>query len=433
MMMMPFQVLGIWLRGLLSIALLGLGVYLLKEWYERADATVAVPRVAAPDPDAVRDADAPAPRGQAIDEVRAPRRGRWHVGLDRETAYLVGGLLLVLASIGGGSFAYPLLRKSEGGLPKSAADDAPASGAAVHRLGRPDGTELYAVCVGPEDGPVIVMTHGWSLDASEWRYAERALAQKHRLILWDLPGLGRSTRPGNNDFSLEKMARDLDAVLDLAGGRPAVLLGHSIGGMITLTYCRLFPEKLGSRVAGLVLVHTTYTNPVKTTSMATLYTAIQKPVLEPLCYLMIALAPVVWLMNRVSYLNGSLHRSTEKGSFSGRETREQLDLSAWYGAKAWPGVVARGMLAMFRYDATATLPNIPIPTLVVAGDEDSTTRPEAGAFIAESIPKATLQALSPARHMGHMEHHADFASAVTRFVAECGTSGHPTAVSSARG
>lgn len=87
------------------------------------------------------------------------------------------------------------------------------------------------------------------------------------------------------------MAGDLEAVLGLAGDRPAVLVGHSIGGMITLTFCRLFPEALAARVAGLVLVHTTPTNPVKTTGMAAFYTAIQKPVLEPLCYLMIALAP----------------------------------------------------------------------------------------------------------------------------------------------
>src|SRR5206468_10043276 len=112
-----------------------------------------------------------------------------------------------------------------------------------------------------------------------------------------------------------------------AGNRPAVLVGHSIGGMITLTYCKLFPEALGSRVAGLVLAHTSYTNPVRTTQMAALYTALEKPVLIPLLYLTIALWPLAWLMNWMSYLNGSAHQSTHKTSFSGNETRGQLDFA----------------------------------------------------------------------------------------------------------
>jgi hypothetical protein len=39
-------------------------------------------------------------------------------------------------------------------------------------------------------------------------------------------------------------------------------------GMITLTFCKLFPGMLESRIAGIILAHTTYTNPVRTTQMA---------------------------------------------------------------------------------------------------------------------------------------------------------------------
>lgn len=69
--------------------------------------------------------------------------------------------------------------------------------------------------------------------------------------------------PEDRDYRLETFAAHLDAVLDLAGGKPAILKGHSIGGMTTLTYCKQYPRNLGTKVAGLVLVHTTYTNPVR--------------------------------------------------------------------------------------------------------------------------------------------------------------------------
>ena len=91
--------------------------------------------------------------------------------------------------------------------------------------------------------------------------------------------------------------------------------------MITLTFCKVFPKPWGPAWWDLVLVHTSYTNPVRTTPMAGLYTALEKPVLIPLLYLTIALWPLVWLMNWMSYFNGSAHRSTHKSSFSGNETR----------------------------------------------------------------------------------------------------------------
>ena len=54
--------------------------------------------------------------------------------------------------------------------------------------------------------------------------------------------------------------------------------------------------------------------------MAALYTAIEKPVIIPLIYLTIALWPLAWLMNWMSYFNGSAHRSTHKTSFAGNES-----------------------------------------------------------------------------------------------------------------
>jgi hypothetical protein len=78
------------------------------------------------------------------------------------------------------------------------------------------------------------------------------------------------------------------------------------------------PSALGSRVTGIVLTHTTPTNPVRTTSGAAFYTAIEKPVLMPLMYLTIALSPLVWLMNWLSYLNGAAHLATKLSSFGGR-------------------------------------------------------------------------------------------------------------------
>lgn len=397
---MPFHILGLFFRALLAPLLLAAGVYLLYEWYQHRE------QVVEPAP-AIEQLDRPG--GVAPPTEPSPRVVVWHFGFNKETAMLVGGLLLSFLSVGGGMGFYRLLRR-RGDKPE------PLPLGRVETIKRPDGTSLYVEIHGRDDLPTLVLTHGWGLDLQEWRYAVRELGAYYRVIIWDLPGLGRSTRPENRDWSLEKLANDLHAVVGLAGGRPVSLIGHSIGGMITLTYCRLFPESLGTTVERIAVAHSTYCNPVRTTSMAGLYTALQKPVLEPLCYLMIGLSPLFRLLNAMSYINGSAHRSTERSSFSGNETWDQLDFLSSYYLTVAPDVIARGMLGMFDYDATSTLPTIPVPALIVAGERDNVCLPEASQFMADRIPRGQLVTLATARHTGLFEFHRRFADQLRSFL-----------------
>ena len=101
--------------------------------------------------------------------------------------------------------------------------------------------------------------------------------------------------------------------------------------------------------------------------------------------------------------------------FGGRETRGQLDFTARFSLSASPSVVARGILAMFRYDATATLPAIPVPTLVIAADRDRAVVPASGERLREAMPNAGLVTLAPAGHLGLLEQNETFAEAIATF------------------
>ena len=245
------------------------------------------------------------------------------------------------------------------------------------------------------------------------------MSDRFHIIVWDLPGVGESTRSDTNDYSLEKFASDLDAIINTVENQPVILVGHSIGGMVTLTFCRLFPAALGTRVAGLVLVHTTFTNPVRTTTLASLNTALEHPVIVPLLHLMIWLSPVVRVLNWLSFLNGSSHLATKLSGFAGTESWQQVNFASRYGLYLSPAVLARGMFGMLRYDATNTLPTIHIPTLVITADHDPVCKPEASERIRQGVPTATLTPLVPAKHMGFMEHHTQFATLVSEFAETC--------------
>jgi pimeloyl-ACP methyl ester carboxylesterase len=226
--------------------------------------------------------------------------------------------------------------------------------------------------------------------------------------------VGLSSRARNNDYGIERFAADLHAVISWTGASDVVLVGHSIGGMILQTFSRLFPAE--PSVAGIALVHTTYKNPMRTTKFGAFYTAIEKPVILPLLYLTIAISPLVWVMNLLSYLNGSTHRSTDKQSFSGGETRGQLDFVSRFVLVQSPGVLARGMLGMMKFDESAHLKNINYRTLVVPAENDPVTLPMASAVLTESIPYANSALIQRGKHQAQMEMHGSFLETLEAFV-----------------
>lgn len=295
----------------------------------------------------------------------------------------------------------------------------------VQYLQRPDGTKIRAEVFGRSDAPTLVFTHGWGTSQTEWYYAKRDLMGQFRLIFWDLRGLGKSSQPEDRDYALEKMASDLESVLTLANGKPVVLVGHSIGGMINLTFCRMFPARLGRDVSGIVQVDTSYTNPVTTTKNAGFSRALQKPFAEPMLHAMIWFSPLVRVMNWLSYQNGTSQMMNAKSGFAGSETWGQVELVSRYGYEFPPSVVARGTLAMFHWDAKTVLPHIGVPVLLLVGEQDTTTLPSASEYMQHAIPNASLEKVSPSAHYGLLEQNARYDSVIARFASACLKSNHP--------
>ncbi|MDB5451927.1 MAG: alpha/beta hydrolase [Caulobacteraceae bacterium] len=261
------------------------------------------------------------------------------------------------------------------------------------------GSSLYVEEYGPAGAPVLLFTHGWGMDSTFWDYARQDLGDRFRLVLWDLPGLGRSKRPSSGRIALSDFAADLAGLLEKLD-RPTVLIGHSIGGITIQTLVRDHPKAL-DRVAGVVLLNTTYTNPLRTMVGAPMWRVLQKPILEPAMQLTVWLSLLVWLSKWQSYLSGSTHAAMRFG-FGKEVTRSQLEHVSWLSTRAAPGVEARGNLAMFRWDGTGALADVSRPVLVVGGDLDIVTKLEASEVIAGESGGA-LRVAHGANHMGPLE------------------------------
>lgn len=108
---------------------------------------------------------------------------------------------------------------------------------------------LYVETTGTT-GPVVVCTHGVGDDSTTWSEVVVQLAgDGHRVTSWDLRGHGQSGE--FDDYSRDAALSDLESIVR-STGQPAVLVGHSLGGYLSLALAITQP----SLVRGLVLVAT---------------------------------------------------------------------------------------------------------------------------------------------------------------------------------
>ena len=316
------------------------------------------------------------------------------------------GLVLLVWSFGGGNLLIRpfLARKDRERLKPGRGNGRMIDGA--------DGARLYVESHGPQDAPCIVLTHGWGLDSTIWAYAKRALDKDFHLVLWDLPGMGKS-HPGRGGITLDAFAENLKHVIAHTGRDRVVLVGHSIGGMTIQTLARDHANLFNRVVAGAVLVNTTYTDPLKTMVFSRLMQAL-RPLIVASMHLTIWLQPLAWLSAWQSYLNGSAHIANRLG-FASRVTHSQLDYTALLTTRNSPAAQARGNLSMFHWDATGALVRIEAPVLVLAGDSDLVTKAEASRTIVSQAKHAVLDVVSDANHMGFTERADVYNDAIAAF------------------
>jgi pimeloyl-ACP methyl ester carboxylesterase len=103
-----------------------------------------------------------------------------------------------------------------------------------------DGAKVHYESYG-EGKEAVVFIHGWTCDLTFWR-GQAPVYEERRSLLIDLPGHGQSAKP-DVSYTQERFARAVDAVMRDAGVDRAVLVGHSMGGPVALTFLRLFPAK----------------------------------------------------------------------------------------------------------------------------------------------------------------------------------------------
>ena len=224
-------------------------------------------------------------------------------------------------------------------------------------------------------GTPLVLIMGYGDDCAKWAQQGPALARRHRVIVFDNRGAGRTEAP-RSGYSIQIFARDTVGLLDHLGVDRVHLLGYSMGGRIAQYLAIHHPERLRS-----LILCATSARP----SAFNKYTLWLDRVLIPR-YGVGAVAPFgpIYQYTR-AYFERRLRALVARLR---RPVRSRLALHGLMGQAK----------AIAAHDASRDLHRITAPTLVLLGDQELLNpRPESE-FLARRIPHASLRILKGGGH-----------------------------------
>jgi pimeloyl-ACP methyl ester carboxylesterase len=257
---------------------------------------------------------------------------------------------------------------------------------------RVNGADLATVDQG--SGPPVLLVHGFPLDHSMWNAQIAALAARHRVIAPDLRGFGQSSVT-EGTVTMEQFADDLAGLLDALGVRERIVFcGLSMGGYIAWQFYR----KNAGGVRAMILCDTRAVadTPEARAARIDMSGRVLREGPEPVAQTMIPKLLAASTTALHPDIVANVHR--------------MIVANDPHGIAA----AARGMAE--RPDATALLPGIGCPCLVIVGKFDAISTIEEMRSIAAKIPGATMVTIAGAGHLTPLEQPAQTTAAIEAFL-----------------
>ncbi|MBB6170916.1 3-oxoadipate enol-lactonase [Nocardiopsis mwathae] len=236
--------------------------------------------------------------------------------------------------------------------------------------------DVHATADGPADAPVVVLSGSLGSTLEMWEPQVAALAERFRVVRYDIRGHGRSPVP-DGPYSMADLGGDVLRLLDRLGADRACFAGLSIGGMTGLWLAAHAPERV-DRLA--VLCTSALLGPADSWAQR---------------------AATVRERGAGAVAEAVVGRWFTPG-FARREPGVAERMRAMVASTPAEGY-AGCCTAIGRMDLRADLAAITAPTLVVAGADDPATPPEHAERIAAGITGARLRVLADAAHLASWE------------------------------
>ena len=261
----------------------------------------------------------------------------------------------------------------------------------------PDGVTLAYIDTGNPTGPPVVLIHGYTDNARDWVPLLPYLSKRFRLILVDIRGHGKSSKPECCYTRLD-FAYDIKLLLDALSIRRADVIGHSLGSIIAQTFAEYWPE----RTDRIVLVSSTGGRPPGSTAPPQFDFAAEirklKDPIDPDSPFMIA-----WWDSPTPVNPDFIRRQ--------RQDSAAIPLNVWLAVldQALPG-------ATTYTDLQSTLPRLKAPTLLIWGSKDPLMEEPVRKTLRDALPGAQVKIFEGLGHNPFWEDPAGVARVINAFL-----------------
>ena len=107
----------------------------------------------------------------------------------------------------------------------------------------PAGADIFVRWGG--SGPVVLLIHGYAENSDSWAPLAADLMKDHTVVVPDLRGIGRSSKPADG-YDKKTQAKDMRAVVTALGYDKTFVVAHDIGNMVAYAYAATYPDKVES-------------------------------------------------------------------------------------------------------------------------------------------------------------------------------------------
>lgn len=250
-------------------------------------------------------------------------------------------------------------------------------------------------------GPMLVFLHGLAGNSLTWVRQFGHFSTRFHVVAWDAPGFGHSDVV---EPDIDAFAGTLGELIDLLGGGPAALVGHSMGGVVATRLAGRRPELVVRLV--LSCTHPGYGETA------------DSPMQPRIAERQRELATV----GPVEY-----GRIRARGLFPpGTPLTEAMELAARIAAEARPESIAVSTRMLQLADNRPFLPNLAMPVMVLTGGKDPVVKPAMGEALRELTPSARHVTLPGLGHAPYLEDPAVYNAALDEFLETAAVQEDPT-------
>jgi esterase len=262
-----------------------------------------------------------------------------------------------------------------------------------------DSVRLHHLDWGNEGQHPVVLVHGSRLHAHVWNHFSRRFKDRFHIVAVDQRGHGDSGWGPREGYALEELYQDLCAVIDARGLKRFTLIGHSLGGRVSMLYASRHHQELER----LVLVDITPGRPSNAAAAD---------------------------FSRITETPGPGEFDSEQaaieylGKLLSRAPAEMIEESVRHGMRrtnndryTWkydPELVTRRVAT--TVDLWSLMQSVPTQTLLLYGSHSNVVTPELAARLGETMPQCVVERIENAGHALFTDQPEAFAASVGRFL-----------------